>query len=159
MKTWLLSLVAVSLLCGSVSAQSTANGGQRSADGSNLFVMPTAPRHAEVTVKQVLDGGILAEGSVAFYDVEPGAAILNQQVTVGGIKMHYLDSKRRYIPGAIFIRNATGAVDGEDWEGMIEPDGTYTYTTVLGAPRTVRAFKLSKAQSPVAAYYSKLQGR
>ena len=58
-------------------------------------------------------------------------------------------------PGVIFIRGlGNGLADNSDWEGMLEPDGTYSYTTVLGAVKTIHAFKLSNAADPVAAYWN-----
>jgi hypothetical protein len=33
---------------------------------------------------------------------------------------------------------------------MLEPDGSYTYNTILGGPRTLKAYRLSTAPDPVA---------
>lgn len=38
---------------------------------------------------------------------------------------------------------------------MLEPDGIYRYTTIAGAVKTVKAYRLSDAPDPVEEYYQK----
>jgi len=115
--------------------------------------IPKAPRHWEVTIVQIVDGGCIAKG--VFYDWQPDEKIHAGDATENGISMPAAEAKKDVQERTIFIKGlGDGLVDNTDWEGLLQLDGTTSYTTVLGATKTVYAFTLSKARDPVAAYYA-----
>jgi hypothetical protein len=107
-------------------------------------------RHFELEIKQVIPGqGALANG-IAF-TIAPGAKIPPPGLTTNG--MPRINEHAKPVGQLIFIRDLANIADRDYWEGMLEPDGTFSYTNVLGAAKTVHAFKLSPAPDPVAAWW------
>lgn len=125
-------------------AQATiGNGGKSAPDLSKLAGAPTAPRHAEIQIKHVLPNGSLVEGG--WQDWEPGAKI------PAGSPNRWLS-----FPNPVYIEGlAKGKVDGDWWDGMVEPAGTFTYLDTYGGRHTCHAFKLSNAADPVKALETK----
>lgn len=151
MKAWLCTLLALPLIV-SAADPSVQNGGKHEADTTALVSTPTAPRHIEVEIVHVVAGtGAVVKGG--YYDYAPGDAIPAGKVTVKGITMPAIQQRWQSLPNPVFIRGLTGDLrDGADWEGMLEPDGTYTYRVPFQEPKTIPAFKLSTAADPVAAF-------
>lgn len=109
-------------------------------------------RHFELEIKQVVPGkGALANGIV--YTIAPGTKIPPGQVTSNGITMPRIKEYSRPVGQLIFVRGLAEVADHDDWDGMLEPDGTFSYSTVAGAVKTVHAFKISTAPDPVAAWW------
>lgn len=162
MKTWLCSLLLITAtLCAHAQAPSARIGGKPAADLSSLVstIPAGSARHAEGTAKQVVPGaGILFEGG--YYDFAPGEVVPQGNVKMGNITLPAFRAKLQSFAGVIFIRGVgAGMVDRADWEGMIEPDGTFSYRTALGAVKTVAAFKLSTAADPIAEFRAKSAAR
>lgn len=112
----------------------------------------TKARHFELEIKQVVPGqGALANGTI--YDIAPGTKVPPGNVTSNGVAMPRVNQFAKPVGQVIFIRGVSNIADNDDWEGMLEPDGTFSYRTVAGAAKTVHAYKLSSAPDPVAAWW------
>jgi hypothetical protein len=128
-----------------VPIDNTRNG--RAAGGpdlNSLIAAPSGPAHVEGEVKAIVPGkGALVEAG--WYDI-PGAS-------PAGVR---IQNFWKSMPNPIFIRGiGTGLSDGAEWSGMLEPDGSYTYRSLLGGTKTVLAFRVSAAPDPVLAVRSK----
>lgn len=97
-------------------------------------------------VSQITDGGALIRNARMPYRykeevVTPGYTPMNlnrQFVT----KTKYVSVAEDYEP--VFVINAgKNFTDGAGWKAVVYPAGTYKYTTVMGAGKTVKAFALS----------------
>jgi hypothetical protein len=95
---------------------------------------PSAVRFYKLTIKQVLPGkGVLASGS--FHDLDPILDLQPYQLPYG--------MQRTCFTGDIFVKCSTdGLIDGAAVSTWAAPDGTLSFTTVLGAVRTVAAFRI-----------------
>ncbi len=95
-----------------------------------------AARKFEVIVQQIVPGGGI--GVAAFYDWPPS-------VETHPEGLGYPKSRRKQA-GRIFVAGLPGGlVDGNQWKGWLEPDGTTTYTAVSGAYTTVSAYHVVPA--------------
>jgi hypothetical protein len=157
----LLSIASVA----SSLAQSASvyNGGAVAPDFSKITGFPTGPRHVEGTIREITGAGALLEVD-GFYDFAPdakipppdpqGDALARKR---GTIYVSPLQKGWKSGVGLVFVRGlGKGLADGDQWQGMLEPDGTKPRPTTPGA-RAMRVFKLSASPDPVAAYFAALK--
>jgi hypothetical protein len=143
---------------------SVSNGGAVAPDLSKVVGFPTGPRHVEGTIKGISGEGALLEVD-GFYDFAPDAKIAPPDPQGdalarkrGTIYVPPLQQGWKSGVGLIFVRGlGKGFADWQQWQGMLEPDGTKTHQTEIGGRKTVRVFKLSTASDPVAAYFAALK--
>jgi hypothetical protein len=152
MKMWLCFLLVVSSLAPSF-AQSSRVGRKGGPNVSPDFVsVPTGPRRVEGEVKSVNEAGAFIEAG--WYDIAPE-----------GPRPATIQSAWKSMPNPIFVRGlGAGLYHGAEWTGVLEPDGNYTYRTLIGrmkagtltpVMKTVPAFKLSTAQDPLKRHAAK----
>jgi hypothetical protein len=107
------------------------------------------PVHGKIV--QVLNGGFLAELEV---ESTRTVAVSHQNVNTQAyglaapIVTTTTENKNITVGesiGTVFVScDPTGLIDDQEWEGVVWKSGTYSYTTVEGAPRTVAKYTTSE---------------
>jgi hypothetical protein len=95
-------------------------------------------------VFQVVDGGVLVDSSISTLGLVQSVVSANNLLHPDRTKTITKEGvvRRRLSKGDhVFIQTLEGGlVDGGEYSGKIYPIGTHSYTTALGAARTVAAF-------------------
>ena len=102
------------------------------------------------TVQQITEDGVLISNAKVPYrsqdDVVPAGYT---RITYNGqysSKTKYVHAAADYEP--VFVIGAgSGYTDGAKWSAIVYPAGTYSYTTVMGAGKTVKCFALTAQQA------------
>ncbi len=97
---------------------------------------------AGVVLQAKEDGGLLLKDVVSIEEIE-----VRDDRVVGVIKMN----KKKvpvHLADRVYVTGFSGYTDGEAFAERVLPDGTYSYTTVLGAESTVRKFCAPPASYP-----------
>jgi hypothetical protein len=125
-----------------VEGPAVASSSARVGDGGGAY-RPTfvqlgsddGARKFDATIKQVIPGGsALADG--CFYDIPPSETI--DPETLRADERHWTQAGDFYISGL-----PPGLVDGQKWIGWLVREGAKTYTTGLGAYRTVPSYRVT----------------
>ena len=102
------------------------------------------------TVQQITEDGVLISNAKAPYrsqdDVVPPGYTRTTYNGPDTSKTKYVRAAADYEP--VFILGAgSGYTDGAKWSSIVYPAGTYSYTTVMGAGKTVKCFALTAQQA------------
>ena len=105
-------------------------------------------RQAEVEISQSLEDGVLGD----IYSVEQYTErkTYRSQTLLGPGLARYVNeqqTRRILIAENVFILGITNMADGEKWSGKLWPAGTYTYTNLRNAQRTVRQWATSREEA------------
>lgn len=124
-------------------AQRNAEQARNLKAGQLMEKMRANGLQSDVFVKQITAGGVLGYGTAY------GKGKITETITVPGTALDREPRTRQVTRealqsaplGDIFVHGlGAGMIDGQTWKGKLWPAGTYTYTTVLGASRTIRAY-------------------
>ena len=130
------------------------------AQAAQTFEQQKAAAAANAAAAEALDKAAIAIVGKVLSVTENGVLLSNATIGIPAMKdvvveRNGLDGSPRYArqPGIdtvtskepIFIYGVAGLVDGDEYSGKVYPAPNYSYTSAVGAAKTVRAFAASKA--------------
>ena len=131
--------IIAALILGPITASNAANAFAEF-DRQSKFV--------EVEIVQALENGVLGD-AYCIEEYTEKVTTYSQGVAGPGLPTtRYVTKTRRILVGKnIFISGIINVADGERWSGRIWPAGTYSYTTIQNAKRTVRRWSISREEA------------
>ena len=110
----------------------------------------TESKFVKVEIRQVVEDGVLGDAYCEEEYTERVTTRSEGLLGPGLAKTHNVTKTKTTLVGEnIFISGITNAADGEAWSGKIWPAGTYSYTDLRNARRTVRRWSTSRDEAIV----------
>jgi hypothetical protein len=108
----------------------------------------TQSKFVKVEIRQVVEDGVLGDAYCEEEYTEKVTTRSEGLLGPGLAKTHNVTKTKTTLVGEnIFISGITNAADGEAWSGKIWPAGTYSYTDLRNARRTVRRWSTSRDEA------------